>query len=234
MSKTAFIKKLIQDQKGEIAIVSILFFLATAVFWILKPIKKGVFISYFTGNSVDFFGTRLGGAQAEQLAKLSIVLTALLVSYLFSVAVRHFQMRNVFTWTTVLGAIGCIFFSTSLQTADSKFIWSFYIFGDIQNSLILILLWSILHNTFRLKDAKCVFTLVSLSGLVGGLAGTFFVQQTIQYLGRETIILICAAMVGLIGIIGSYYLSKKHRQAKSAVSLLIQMAKVLIGGHWQN
>lgn len=218
MSKTAFIKKLIQDQKGEIAIVSTLFFLATAVFWILKPIKKGVFISHFTGNTVEFMGTRLGGAQAEQLAKLSIVLTALLVAYLFSVAIRHFPMRNVFTWTTVLGAIGCIFFSMNLQTADSTFIWSFYIFGDIQNSLILILLWSILHNTFRLKDAKCVFTLVSLSGLVGGLSGTFFVQQTIQYFGRETIILICAAMVGLIGIIGSKYLSKKSQLAESQVS----------------
>ena len=52
MSKTAFIKKLIQDQKGEIAVVSTLFFLATAVFWILKPIKKGVEIPL----TIDFSG----------------------------------------------------------------------------------------------------------------------------------------------------------------------------------
>jgi AAA family ATP:ADP antiporter len=217
MSKTAFIKikNVLLEQKGEVALVSALFFLATAVFWILKPIKKGVFISHFTENTVDFFGTRLGGAQAEQLAKLSIVLTALLVAYLFSVAVRHFQMRNVFTWTTLLGVIGCVFFSSNLPLADSTFIWAFYIFGDIQNSLILILLWSILHNTFHLKDAKCVFTLVSLSGLLGGLSGTFFVQQTIQYFGRETIILVCAGMLGLIALIGSHYLNRKALPAST-------------------
>lgn len=231
MLKTAFIKKLIQDQKGEIAIVSTLFFLATAVFWILKPIKKGVFISHFTTNSIEFLGTRLGGAQAEQLAKLSIVLTALLVAYLFSVAIRHFQMRNVFLWTTVLGAIGCIFFSSNLQTANSTFIWSFYIFGDILNSLLLILLWSILHNTFRLKDAKCAFTLVTLSGLVGGVSGTFFVQQTLLYFGRETIILFCAGIVGLIALIGSNYLAKKNNQIELPVSKDLILDEASVSGN---
>jgi ATP:ADP antiporter, AAA family len=220
MSKTACteIKNLILSQKKEIVTLSTLFFLATAVFWILKPIKKGVFISYFKTNALELAGTHLNGAQTEQLAKLTLVLTALLMAYLFSAAIRQFSPRKLLVLTSLLGILGSLFFSFGLQMGKAKIIWAFYLFGDLQNSLIIILLWSILHNTFQLKEAKYVFTLVSLSGLIGGLSGTFFVQHTLIYFGREMIVLICAGMFGLIALVGNRYLDKLILTEKSLVS----------------
>lgn len=210
MSKTVLneLKNLLRNQKGEIAVLSILFFLATAVFWILKPIKKGIFISYFKANTLEFAGNQLNGAQAEQLAKLTLVLTALVVAYLFSSASRQFSPRKLLVFTSLLGVVGTIFFSFGLQMQSAEIIWAFYLFGDLQNSLLIILLWSILHNAFQLKEAKYVFTLVTLSGLIGGLSGTFFVQTSLIHFGREAMVLVCAGMFGLIAIIGNKYLRR--------------------------
>ena len=220
MSKTVFeeLKNLLRNQKREIAVLSGLFFLATAVFWILKPIKKGVFISYFKTNTFELAGMQLSGSQTEQLAKLTLVLTALLIAYLFSVGIRQFSPRKLLIFTSLLGILGSVFFSSGLQLASAEIIWAFYLFGDLQNSLIIILLWSILHNTFQLKEAKYVFTLVSLSGLIGGLSGTFFVQHSLVYLGRETIVLICAGMFGLMALIGNKYLGKTALTEQSLIS----------------
>ena len=46
------------------------FFLVITTFWILKPIKQGLFIGYYDERGFEIFGETLRAAQAEQLAKL--------------------------------------------------------------------------------------------------------------------------------------------------------------------
>ena len=52
-------KAIVNVRKAELPLVALMFtyfFLVITVFWILKPIKKTVFISYYASESVDFFG----------------------------------------------------------------------------------------------------------------------------------------------------------------------------------
>lgn len=62
------------------------FFLIITTYWILKPLKKAIFISYHKAHSLSFLGTTLDAAQAELLAKelnIAVAFVAM-VAYSFS------------------------------------------------------------------------------------------------------------------------------------------------------
>lgn len=72
--------------------LALFFFLVIAVFWVLKPMKSGMFLSYFSANPVEVLGWTLSGAQAEQLARV----LNMVVAYLVVIHVR---------WLSVVSAI---------------------------------------------------------------------------------------------------------------------------------
>jgi len=192
-------------RRMRVAAMSVLFFLAMAVFWILKPIKKGIFISHFKTNTIDFGGMNLGGAEAEQLAKITVVFAALIIAISLGIASRYYSLRKIFLLTTLSAVAGIAFFAWGISSGDGWLVWALYVFGDVQNSLIIVLIWSLLHNSFRVREAKCVYGFVGLGGVLGGLVGTVFVQQALPFLGRETVVLLCAAPMLLIVVIGYKY-----------------------------
>ena len=71
------------------------FFLTTATFWALKPMKRGLLISYHKDHPLEFLGAHLGGAQAEQLAKVVNVVAALLLAMIFSHLSRRLEPRYI-------------------------------------------------------------------------------------------------------------------------------------------
>lgn len=210
-------KKIFSEKNKKVAAMSALFFMTTAIFWILKPIKKGVFISHYKANVFDFWQINLGGAQTEQIAKLTIVVIALLFAFLMVGATRWFSMQRIFIAVCVLVIAGTIFFGKNLSNNDNYTVWSFYLFGDLQYSLVIALLWSVLHNTFRLDEAKYVFTFIGLSGLLGGLGGTFLVQQAIDTWGRENLVLLCVIPLIVILWLGSKFLCRKLHPDKTSI-----------------
>lgn len=200
------IKRKFGKRRLRVAAMSGSFFLAMAVFWILKPIKKGILISHFKIHPIDFGGTILGGAETEQMAKITVVAAALLAAIFLGIATRRLALRKIFTATLIAVAGGIVFFALAISGGGGGWlVWALYVFGDVQNSLIVVLLWSLLHDSFRVREAKCVYGFVGLGGVAGGLFGTIFVQLFLPLVGRETMILWCAAPVLLIAVIGCQY-----------------------------
>ena len=66
------------------------FFLVVAVFWVLKPIKRGLVISYFGEHPIRMAGWVLSGAQAEQLGKVLNMVVAFAVVGVFTCLVRRY------------------------------------------------------------------------------------------------------------------------------------------------
>ena len=66
-------KDLFDIRPGERALAGLMFvyfFLVITSFWILKPIKKSIFILYYDQTGFDLFSWQLNAAQAELLAKV--------------------------------------------------------------------------------------------------------------------------------------------------------------------
>ena len=60
------------------------FFLIITCFWILKPIKKGMFIQFYDQEGFAFMGLQFSASQAELLAKMLNMLVAFAAVVVFS------------------------------------------------------------------------------------------------------------------------------------------------------
>ena len=80
--------KAIFDIKREEVPLSILmfsyFFLVITTFWILKPLKKSLFITFYDQTGVDILAWHMRGSQAELLAKILNMFVAFLAVIVFS------------------------------------------------------------------------------------------------------------------------------------------------------
>ncbi len=181
-----------------------LFFLAMSVFWILKPLRKSLFIGYFKDNPLNVFDQTLGGAQTEQLAKLSLVAVALIIALLFPKLLKILPMRIVLILVCVASIAGLGISYDHIAYPTSYFVWGFYILGDFINALVITLLWMLLHNSLSTDEAKNIYSAVGIGTVLGGIFGAFFLYTALPYLGREHILVFCIFLLFLIGMLGFY------------------------------
>lgn len=204
MKEESFWRQLTSIQLKRIGIIMSLFFLAMSVFWILKPLRKSLFIGYFKDNPLEIFNLTLGGAQTEQLAKLSLVGIALVLAILLPKIVKKFPMRLVLVFICAISMIGLGASYFYISNPTGYFVWGFYILGDFINALVITLLWMLLHNSVTTEKAKKIYSAVGIGTVGGGVFGAFFLYNGVSYLGRESIILFCIFLIGLIGMLGFY------------------------------
>ena len=80
--------KAIQDIRREELPKALLmfayFFLVINIFWVLKPMKKDVFISFYQAGGFNLFGWQMEGSQAEQLAKVLNMVVAAIAMTIFT------------------------------------------------------------------------------------------------------------------------------------------------------
>lgn len=97
--------------------------------------KHGLFISFHGEHTLRFFGTQLGGAQAEQLAKVANVFAAITLASFLTYLGRRFTVRYVLLLFCALFVIASLVFTVLLGSPNALTVWSFYIFGDMYSSL---------------------------------------------------------------------------------------------------
>src|SRR4030095_8224498 len=71
------------------------FFLVITSFWVLKPIKKALFIDFYKESGFDLFGWHLLGSQAELLAKILNMVVAAVAVAVFTLVSRKFRRQYV-------------------------------------------------------------------------------------------------------------------------------------------
>ena len=113
------------------------FFLVITCFWILKPIKKGMFIQYYDRSGFDLLGTQFSASQAELLAKMLNMGVAFAAVVVFSYLSRYLR-RQQLSYVFCVFFIACYaFFAAWLAEPAASGVWSFYLFGDLFSTLMV-------------------------------------------------------------------------------------------------
>ena len=102
--------RVIQDiRRNELPFVApmfVYFFLVISTFWALKPLKKGLFVTYYEHTGVDLLGMHFSAAQAEQVAKVGNVALAAIAVLAFTLLVgRLRRARLAMVITAFFGAM---------------------------------------------------------------------------------------------------------------------------------
>lgn len=198
----------IDVRKGERARalgMALFFFLAMATFWAMKPMKRGLIISYHKAHALEFLGAHLGGAQAEQLAKVLNVFAALVLAMCLSYINRRLAPRNTILLFCLLFAAAFLVYASLINDPGITTVWSFYVFGDMYNTLMLTLFWTLANDSVRPDDAKRLYGIIGLGGVLGGMVGATLVRSSVTTLGRESVLLMCIVPTAVIALIGFLY-----------------------------
>lgn len=204
-------KALFDLRRGELAptlLMSSYFFLVITCFWILKPIKKSLFLEFYKpGLALDvpawvpLLPSRLSftGAEAELGAKVLNMVVAALAALAFVSIARRFRRERltyVFCGLTMLAFVA---FTWVIDTPSAGAVWSFYLFGDLFNMLMVAAFFAYLNDIVSPAVARRIYAFVVLGGVVGGVIGSTVVKARISVFSTSSWLWLCCAGTLVIG-----------------------------------
>lgn len=201
-----------RDEWPTALMLSAYFFLVIATFWILKPLKRGVIVNYFGDDPIRFLGMTFGGAEAEQIGKILNMIAVYLIVVLFTYLARRFARHHL---TLIFGVIFCAtfaLFAQLVQDPTELVVWSFYVYGDMFNTVMVALFWAFTNDVVRSDQAKRSYGIIGLGGVVGGFVGATVVSTSVESFGRAPLLLACIVPMVIIVIIAYAVHAREKRQ----------------------
>ncbi|MBA18797.1 MAG: hypothetical protein CMO70_03620 [Verrucomicrobiales bacterium] len=219
--------------------------LVLIIFWILKPLKKTLFIQQYDGENPFKLGSlEMLGSSAELLAKGANMFIAFLL-VIFLTLITRIAKRQTLTF----GCMGLIiamtiFFSLKINNPSEFVIWSFYWFGDLYISLMLAAFFSFLHDTVNLKNAKSLYGFIILGAVSGGAIGSTYFRSWIDdmthqqwlhlIIGIGLIICVLSAIAGWLAksIPNNEPNQETHEVSKQKINAAIEGASMVFNSRY--
>lgn len=172
----------IERREVEPALLFFFFwFLVIVVFWVLKPIKTGLFI--------DPLGDQ--GAEIELYAKLLNIGVAILAVWLFSWLYNRLGSRLLIYALCGLFIAALSYFALIMpgvgEPGAFKY-WAFYLFGDAWTTIWVTTFWAYLNEMTSTEQGKRLYGLIGGGGIIGGLVGTTVVATSVEGAGVGALI----------------------------------------------
>jgi len=206
MKRESPFKAIFDIRKSELPLALLMFsyfFLVITSFWILKPIKKSLFIQFYDQSGFDLLAWHMSGPQAELLAKVLNMGVAFVAVTVFTwLARRYYRQQLTFIFSGFFLASYAAY-TFVILSPRSLTVWTFYLFGDLFSTLMVATFFAFLNDSVTPDAAKRLYGLVGLGGVAGGVFGTTTVRALIAKVNVVGWLWICFGL-GLL-IIGVAY-----------------------------
>jgi AAA family ATP:ADP antiporter len=176
------------------------FFLVITSFWVLKPLKKKLFIEYYDQSGFDLFSWHMDAAQAEMLAKILNMVAAFIAVIVFTILVRYFRRQQLTYIFSGFFMVGYVIYTFVINDPSDFTIWTFYLFGDLFSTFMVATFFAFLNDSVTADKAKRLYGLIVLGGVVGGVIGNLLFRGWISYLSNSTWLWICFFVAIVIAI----------------------------------
>ncbi len=160
--------------------------LTLTIFWILKPLKKSLFIGLYDGDQTFKLGSmEMLGSSAELLAKgMNLLIAFMLVVFLTLVTRLAKRQRLTYCCMGLIIAM-TFYFSLQINEPSESTVWLFYWFGDLYISLMLAAFFSFLHDTVDLRNAKRLYGFIVLGAVSGGAVGSTYFRGWVDEMNNQ-------------------------------------------------
>ncbi|MFQ5605094.1 MAG: NTP/NDP exchange transporter [bacterium] len=209
MSKNPF-KAVFDIKKEEIPfsiLMSFYFFLVITSFWILKPLKKSIFIEFYDQSGFDLFSWHMLASQAELLAKVLNMIVAFIAVVVFSWLANRFIRQQLSAIFSLFFIGSYLIYAQVLNDPNNLIVWTFYLFGDLFSTLMVATFFVFLNDSVSPDTAKRAYGLIGFGGVAGGVFGTSVVRARIDEFSSSNWLMICLILA--IIIIGVAFIAGK-------------------------
>ena len=159
------------------------FFLVITSFWILKPLKKSLFIEHYDQTGFDLLGWQMLASQAELLAKVLNMVVAFVAVVVFSWLANRFRRQQLTFIFTGFFLASYLAYTLVIRDPGGVAVWSFYLFGDLFSTLMVATFFAFLNDSVTPDAAKRLYGPIGLGGVAGGAVGSLVVARFIGRLG---------------------------------------------------
>ena len=180
------LKAVFAVQRSELPFALLMFgyfFLVITSFWILKPLKKSLFIEHYDQTGFDLLGWQMLASQAELLAKVLNMVVAFVAVVVFSWLANRFRRQQLTFIFTGFFLASYLAYTLVIRDPGGVTVWSFYLFGDLFSTLMVATFFAFLNDSVTPDAAKRLYGPVGLGGVAGGAVGSLVVARFIGRLG---------------------------------------------------
>ncbi|MDX1532026.1 MAG: Npt1/Npt2 family nucleotide transporter, partial [Rhodothermales bacterium] len=161
------------------------FFLVITTFWILKPLKKGLFIEFYDAEGFvlalsGLFQLTLLASQAELVAKVLNMVVAAGAVIAFTLLARRLRREGLTFVFTGFFIAAFVLYTFLIDDPGGGTVWTFYLLGDLWTTLMVATFFAFLNDSVTPEAAKRLYGLVVLGGVAGGAFGTTFLAAYIE------------------------------------------------------
>ena len=206
------------DERKKFSILSVLFGLTVGAYWLLRPLKDGVFL---TMVGTDF-------QPKEKILSMFVVIPLVMI---YERLVSSFKRHQVLYGLSIFYAIGAAFFAAlilhptigmqnTVASADRYLGWTFYLFVESFGSIMVMLFWSFVADTTTPDSAKRGYPLIVLGAQIGGIIMPLLGQMVMPEEGSAAenvngsgiATIICVAILCLIPVIVYYFMTSVSQE----------------------
>ncbi len=194
-------KSIMNIKKKELPLALLMFlyfFLVIVSFWILKPIKKAIFLTFYDQTGFNLFGWQMKGAQAEQLAKVLNMFVALAAVIVFTWLFRRMQRQQLTLVFSIFFIMAYVIYSMVLNNPNDVTVWTFYLFGDLFSTLMVATFFAFLNDSVTPEAAKRLYGLIVLGGVTGGTFGALVLKVWINKVPMSMWMWVCLGLALII------------------------------------
>ena len=191
------------------------FFLIIMTFWLLKPVKKALFVGHYKLHGGEVFGFALDPAQMELLAKEANLLVALAYFLLLSWS-RSSLAQGMYYSLLVTGCYGAglLAFAMTANLGAAGYVWLLYLFGDLLVISLVAVFFSFLHAHSDLASSRRLYALIGMGGVLGGFTGSATLATFGQMLDTQQTLIGASFFLELsilVQVVMSHSLSQQGR-----------------------
>ena len=204
MKRKSPLKAIFDIRRSELPTALLMFsyfFLIITSFWILKPIKKSIFIQFYEKTGFDLFAWHLSGPQAELLAKVLNMAVAFVAVGVFTWLARRFRRQQLTFIFTGFFLASYVAYAFIIERPQSITVWTFYLYGDLFSTLMVATFFAFLNDSVTPDDAKRLYGLICLGGVAGGVFGTTTLRALIAKIDVVGWIWVCFGLGLLILVV---------------------------------
>jgi AAA family ATP:ADP antiporter len=197
------LKQLVAIKRDEWPLALLMFgyfFAVVTTFWILKPLKKGLFISFFKPTGVDLWLWHGSAAQGELIAKVLNLVVAFGAATLFTSLSRKLRRQRLTYAFSAMLAVAFLWFAWAVRSPSGAEVWAFYLFGDLYSTLMVATFFAFANDSVDPDTAKRLYGVVGLGGVAGGAFGSTIVASAVEKLSMSSWLLVCLG-IGVVVVV---------------------------------
>ncbi len=172
------------QERRKFMLLSVIFGLILGVYWLLRPLKDGVFL---TMVGPQYLG------RVKLLSVVVIVPIVFIVTKLVDMFPRHRILYGISALYAVLSVVFAILImhpetgiANTVESTDRILGWAFYLFVETIGSVLVSFFWSFVSDITAPESAKRGYSLVILGAQFGSVFFPFVGGNIVQNFGSGT------------------------------------------------